>query len=144
MHQNTAFWHMLIIWRTPHLHILWRHVKPNKHVCSTCFIARYMALFQALTTGRCVCFFRISRELWVGVNRSVVVKSSNQVNKSWVNKEAQYSFFTFSTHTLCGKLRLFRSFQKSCRFSVALLLFPCICPQKFMKYSGVFYFSRSY
>ena len=28
-----------------------------------------------------VCFLRISRELGVGVNRSVVVKSFNQVNK---------------------------------------------------------------
>ena len=41
----------------------------------------------------CVCFLRISRELWVGVNRSVVVKLSNQVNTSWVNKEAWYSLF---------------------------------------------------
>ena len=43
-----------------------------------------------------VCFFRICREFW-GVNRSVVVKSLNQVNKSWVNKEARYSVFAFST-----------------------------------------------
>ena len=42
-----------------------------------------------------VCFFRICREFW-GVNRSVVVKSLNQVNKSRVNKEARYSVFAFS------------------------------------------------
>ena len=41
----------------------------------------------------CVCFLRISRELWVAVNRSVVVKLSNQVNTSWVNKEAWCSLF---------------------------------------------------
>ena len=29
----------------------------------------------------CVCFLGISRELLVGVNRGVVVKSLNQVNK---------------------------------------------------------------
>ena len=69
----------------------------KQHVYGTCFIAPYMALFwHVLTAGHCVCFFRISWELWVGVNRSVVVKSSNQVNKSWVNNEAWYSFFTFS------------------------------------------------
>ena len=37
-----------------------------------------------------------SNKLWVGVNRSVVVKSLNQVNKLWVNKEAWNSSFTFS------------------------------------------------
>ena len=74
------------------------------------------------------------------VNWSVVVKSSNQVNKSWIYKEAWYSFFTFSTHALCRKLHSFRSFQKLRHFFVALLLFPCICPQKFMKYLDVFYF----
>ena len=42
-------------------------------------------------------FLRISRELRVGVNRSVVAKSFNQVNNSRVNKEAWYSFSTFST-----------------------------------------------
>ena len=57
-----------------------------------------MVLFHVFTTGRCVCVsFRISREFWVGVNWSVVVKSSNQVSKLWVNKETWYSFFTFST-----------------------------------------------
>ena len=48
-----------------------------------------------LTTGRWACVsFLTSRELWVGVNWS---KSLNQVNKPWLNKEAWYSFFTFST-----------------------------------------------
>ena len=74
----------------------------KRHVCGTCFIASYMALFHVLTTGRWVCVsFRINRELWVGVNRNVVIKSSNQVNKSWVNREAWYSSFTFSTTCLC-------------------------------------------
>ena len=41
--------------------------------------------------------FRISRGLWVGGNRSVVVKSFNQVNKPWVNKNAWYNIVTFST-----------------------------------------------
>ena len=44
-----------------------------------------------------VCFLQISRELRVGVNQSVIVKSLNQVSQLWVNKEAWYSFFTFST-----------------------------------------------
>ena len=44
-----------------------------------------------------VCFLQISWELWVGVNQSVVVKLLNQVSQLWVNKEAWYSFFTFST-----------------------------------------------
>ena len=65
--------------------------------CSTCFIVPYMALFHVLTTGRWVCFLRISRELWVGVNRSEVAKLLNQGNKSWVDKEAWYSSLTFST-----------------------------------------------
>ena len=46
-----------------------------------CFIAPQMVLFHMFTTGRLGCFLRISRELGVGVNRSVVVKSFNQVNK---------------------------------------------------------------
>ena len=46
--------------------------------CSTCFQRDVEKVF-----------LRISRELWVGVNWSkIVVKSLNQVNKSWVNKEA--------------------------------------------------------
>ena len=69
-------------------------------VCSTCFIVPHMALFHVLTTERWVCFLQlISRELWVGVNRSVVAKLLNQANKSWVYREAWYSFFTFSTQT---------------------------------------------
>ena len=40
---------------------------------------------KEFTTGRSVCvLFRIIREFWGGVYRSVVVKSSNQVNKPWV------------------------------------------------------------
>ena len=90
----------------------------SKPVCSTCIIVPYMALFHVLTTGRWVCFLLISRELWMGVvlttgrwvcfllisrelwmgvNRSVIAKLLNQANKSWVYKEAWYSFFKFLT-----------------------------------------------
>ena len=40
-------------------------------------------------------FFLIKRELWVGVNRSVVIESLNQVNKPWLNKEAWYILSRF-------------------------------------------------
>ena len=50
-----------------------------------------------------VCFLRINRELWVEVDRSVVMKSLIQVHTSWINEEAWYSFFMFSTlATLLG------------------------------------------
>ena len=39
----------------------------------------------------------ICQKLWMGVNRSVVIESLNQVRKPWHNKEAYYSFFRFST-----------------------------------------------
>ena len=55
----------------------------TKQACDARVLSPHsMALFHVLTTGRCVCSLRISRELWVGVNRTVVVKSLNQVNKS--------------------------------------------------------------
>ena len=52
----------------------------KQHVCGTCFIAPYMALFHVLTMGRRVCVFFEEAESWVGVNRNVA-KSWNQVNK---------------------------------------------------------------
>ena len=41
-----------------------------------------------------VCFLWMSWELWVGVNQNIVVKSLNQVNKLWVNREATGTAFS--------------------------------------------------
>ena len=69
---------------------------------------RHVFYRPILTTGRfSVSSFRICRELWVGVYRSVVIKSLNQVNKPWPNKEAWYllafSRFRQAETSICEK-----------------------------------------
>ena len=96
-----------------------RVLSPQIWHCSTCFS----------TTGRLVCFLRISRELWVGVNRSVAVKSLNRVNKPWVNKEAWYSFFAFSTQNFFDSFAEFLSnalkyFKQQCFFCANMNTLP--------------------
>ena len=53
----------------------------------------YSTVPRAYNGTLSVCFLRISRELWVGVNRCVIAKLLNQVNKSW----GVVQIFTFST-----------------------------------------------
>ena len=55
-------------------------------------------------------YFRLRWELWVGVNWSVVRETLNHVNNLWHNKEAWYSFFTFSP--LSNVLRNSTNIQK--------------------------------
>ena len=70
-----------------------------------------------------------SNKLWVGVNRSVVVKSLNQVNKLWVNKEAWYSSFMFSTV-------LTSSFRQFLRYLPLLIVFTLIKKSKIIEELG--------
>ena len=69
---------------------------------------RHVFYRPILTTGRfSVSSFRICRELWVRVYRSVVIKSLNQVNKPWLNKGAWYllafSRFRQAETSICEK-----------------------------------------
>ena len=65
----------------------------KQHVCGTCFIAPYMALFHVLTMGRWVCVFFEEAESceW------------ELIETLWQNSEIKwiswYSFFTFSTRS---------------------------------------------
>ena len=75
------------------------------HVCGSCFIAPYMALFHVLTMGRWGFFFFFSEE---AENREwESTEALYQANNPWVYKEAWYSLFhvfdkfselTFVTH----------------------------------------------